>query len=169
MTEGAAPALRIGRVLKAHGVRGGLRVESLTDFPDRFEPGRQVTVDGRLLTISRSQPSEAGLIVSFAGIEDREKAAVLSGAYITVPLEEARPLPADRYYHFQLVGLEVVESGGRKALGTVQEVLSYPANDVLLVTGAAGERLIPMVSSVVLGVDLGRGRITVDLREDTQA
>jgi ribosomal 30S subunit maturation factor RimM len=51
----------------------------------------------------------------------------------------------------------------------VQEVLSYPANDVLLVTGAAGERLIPMVSSVVLGVDLGRGRITVDLREDTQA
>lgn len=169
MTEAAAPALRIGRVLKAHGVRGGLRVESLTDFPDRFAPGRQVTVGGRLLTISRVQQSDEDLILSFAGIEDREQAAALRGSYITVPLNDARPLPADRYYHFQLVGLEVVNSRGLKPLGTVREVLTYPANDVLLVAGGAGERLVPMVSSVVLSVDLSGRRIMVDLQEETQA
>lgn len=169
MTDSASPPLRIGRVLKAHGVRGGLRVEPLTDFPDRFNPGRQVTVEGRLLTISRSQQSDEGLIVTFAGIEDREQAAALRGAYITVPLDDARPLPADRYYHFQLVGLTVVDSRGGGTLGTVREVLSYPANDVLLVTGAGGERLVPMVSSVILKVDLDVGQITVDLREETQA
>jgi len=167
VTEGAAPALRIGRVLKPHGVRGGLRVESLTDFPDRFDAGRQVTVDGRLLTIARSQESEAGLIITFAGIDDPEEAGALRGAYITVPLGEARALPADRYYHFQLVGLRVIDNHDQKTLGTVEEVLSYAANDVLRVTGAGRERLVPMVSSVILEVDLGEGRITVDLREET--
>ena len=167
MTEGAAPALRIGRVLKPHGVRGGLRVESLTDFPDRFEAGRKVTVDGRLLTISRSQESEGGLIITFAGIDGPEEAGCLRGAYITVPLDEAHALPAGRYYHFQLVGLRVIDKHDRKTLGTVAEVLTYPANDVLRVTGAGRERLVPMVSSVVIKVDLGEGRITVDLPEET--
>jgi len=169
VTEGAAPALRIGRVLKPHGVRGGLRVESLTDFPDRFDAGRQVMVDGRLLTISRSWQSEGGLILNFAGIDNPEEAGPLRGAYITVPLSEARTLPADRYYHFQLVGLRVIDNLDHHALGTVAEVLTYPANDVLRVTGAGRDRLVPMVSSVVLKVDLGEGQITVDLREDTEA
>ncbi len=169
MTEGAAPDLRIGRVLKPHGVRGGLRVEALTDFPDRFDAGRQVTVGGRLLTITRSQQSEGGLILNFAGIDNPEDAGPLRGAYITVPLSEARALPADRYYHFQLVGLSVIDNHEHRTLGTVEEVLTYPANDVLRVTGAGRERLVPMVSSVVLEVDLGEGQIMVDLREETEA
>ena len=169
MTEGAPPDLRIGRVLRAHGVRGGVRVESLTDFPDRFHPGRQVTVGSRLLTISRSQESQAGLILNFAGVEDREAAATLRGAYITVPLSDARALPAGHYYHFQLVGLEVLQAGGQP-LGTVEEVLSYPANDVLRVSGgSSGERLVPMVSGVIVKIDRDLGRITVDLREDGEA
>jgi 16S rRNA processing protein RimM len=169
LTEGAAPDLRIGRVLKPHGVRGGLRVESLTDFPDRFDAGRQVTVGGRVLTISRSQQSQGSLILNFAGIDNPEEAGVLRGAYITVPLSDARALPADRYYHFQLVGLSVIDNHDRKPLGTVEEVLTYPANDVLRVTGVGRERLVPMVSSVVLEVDLNEGQITVDLGEDTEA
>lgn len=162
MTEGASPALRIGRVLKPHGVRGGVRVELLTDFPDRFDTGQQVTVAGRRLTVSRSQQQEGSLLVTFAEIDDRERAAELRGAYITVPLEEARTLPAGRYYHFQLVGLKVIEAGSEEALGQVEEVLTYPANDVLRVTGAGGERLLPMVSSVVRKVDLSAGEITVE-------
>lgn len=162
MTDGGSPALRIGRVLKPHGVRGGVRVELLSDFPDRFDPGRQVTVAGRRLTVARSQEQEGSLLLSFVEIEDRERAAELRGAYITVPLEEARELPKDRYYHFQLVGLKVIEAGSKEALGEVQEVLTYPANDVLRVTGAGGERLLPMVSSVVRKVDLKAGEIVVE-------
>jgi 16S rRNA processing protein RimM len=166
LTEGAAPDLRIGRVLKPHGVRGGLRVESLTDFPDRFDTGRKVTVAGRLLTISRSHQSEGGLILNFVGIDNPEDAGPLRGAYITVPLSQARPLPADRYYHFQLVGLTVIDNRDQKPLGRVEEVLTYSANDVLRVTGGGREQLVPMVSSVVLEIDLGEGQITVDLPED---
>jgi 16S rRNA processing protein RimM len=169
VTEGTSPALRIGRVLKAHGVRGAVRVESLTDFPDRFKSGRQVTVAGRTLTIARSQEAEGSLLLSFAEIGDREQASELRGAYITLPLEEAHSLPAGRYYHFQLIGKRVHDSRSQRALGQVEEVLSYPANDVLRVLGAGRERLVPMVSSVVLRVDLTAGEIEVDLQEETEA
>jgi 16S rRNA processing protein RimM len=161
--------LRIGLVRSAHGVKGALRVELLTDFPDRFAPGREVEIAGRRLRVARSTEQPAGLLVTFDGIDDRNAAEVLVGAYFTVPLEEARALPADQYYHFQLVGLRVFDVHGDRELGAVVEVLTYPANDVLRVTDGTREVLIPMVRSVVRAIAPSEGRITVDLPEETQA
>jgi len=169
VTTQPEPDLRIGRVLKAHGVKGALRVELLTDFPDRFAAGREVLVAGRRLTVARSEGEEGSLLVTFEGIDDRNLAEPLVGAYCTVPLAEARALPADRYYHFQLVGLRVVDARDARELGQVAEVLSYPANDVLRVTGRDGEILIPMVRSVVRSIVPAERTITVDLPEETSA
>jgi 16S rRNA processing protein RimM len=161
--------LRIGLVRSAHGVRGALRVELLTDFPDRFAPGREVNLAGRRLRVARSTHQPDGLLVTFDGIDDRNAAEPLVGAYVTVPLEDARALPADRYYHFQLVGLRVFDVHGDRALGEVAEVLTYPANDVLRVTDGSREVLIPMIRSIVRAITPSEGRITVDLPEETQA
>jgi 16S rRNA processing protein RimM len=161
------PDLRIGRVLKAHGVKGALRVELLTDFPDRFAPGREVAVAGRRLTVARSEELDGSMLVTFEGIDDRTAAEPLAGAYLTVPLAEARALPADRYYHFQLVGLTVIDTRGGRELGKVAEVLTYAANDVLRVTDGDKEILIPMIRSVVRSIAPAEGRITVDLPEET--
>jgi 16S rRNA processing protein RimM len=161
--------LRIGLVRSAHGVKGALRVELLTDFPDRFAPGREVAVAGRRLRVARSAEQPDGLLVSFDGIDDRNAAELLVGAYCTVPLEDARALPADQYYHFQLVGLRVFDVRSDRQLGEVAEVLSYPANDVLRVTDGSHEVLIPMVRSVVRAIAPSEGRITVDLPAETQA
>jgi 16S rRNA processing protein RimM len=163
------PELRIGRVLKAHGLKGALRVELLTDFPDRFSPGAGLEVGGRRLTVARSEELDGGLLVSFEGIADRSAAEPLVGAHCTVPLAEARRLPADRYYHFQLVGLRVIESRNARELGRVVEVLPYEANDVLRVVGADRELLIPMVRSVVHAITPAEGTISVDLPEETRA
>jgi 16S rRNA processing protein RimM len=163
------PDLRIGRVLKAHGVKGAVRVELLTDFPDRFAPGREVLVAGRQLRVARSEDLGATMLVTFEGIADRTSAEQLAGAYFTVPLGEARALPADQYYHFQLVGLTVIETGSARELGTVAEVLTYAANDVLRVTDGDHEILIPMIRSVVRSIAPAEGTITVDLREETRA
>lgn len=164
----AEPALRIGRVLKAHGVKGALRIELLTDFPDRFAPGREVQVAGRRLTVARTEEQEGGLLVTFNGIEDRSAAEPLTGAYCTLPLTEARRLPADRFYHFQLVGLTVFDARYGREIGRVAEVLTYEANDVLRVTGGDREILIPMVRSVVRSITPADGVITVDLPEETE-
>lgn len=169
MTAGAPrPALRVGRVVGAHGVRGEVRVEPLTSFPDRFAPGAQVEVDGRVLTIREVGGGSAQLVLRFEEVVDRDQAAGLQGAYLTVPLEQARPLPDGQFYHFQLVGLRVRDRHGRD-LGTVVDVLEYPANDVLQVRGEQGEVLVPMVRAVVQAVDLEKGVIEVDLPEETEA
>jgi len=168
VTTPPEPDLRIGRVLKAHGVKGAVRVELLTDFPDRFAPGREMQLNGRRLTVARSDGQDGSLLVSFEGIDDRTAAEQLTGAYCTVPLADARALPAGRYYHFQLVGLTVVEAGGAHELGQVAEVLSYLANDVLRVTAGDREILIPMIRSVVRSIAPAEGKITVELPEETK-
>jgi 16S rRNA processing protein RimM len=161
--------LRIGLVRSAHGVKGAVRVELLTDFPDRFAPGHEVNVGGRRLRVARSREQPDGLLVTFEGIDERNVAEELVGAYCTIPLEEARALPADRYYHFQLVGLRVFDTRSARELGQVAEVLTYPANDVLRVTSGTNEILIPMIRSVVRTIAPSEGRITVELDEETQA
>jgi len=169
VTDEAEPDLRIGRVLKAHGVKGALRVELLTDFPDRFAPGREMVVGGRRLRVARSEELQGSVLVTFEGISDRTAAEPLAGAYVTVPLAEARALPADHYYHFQLVGLTVFDTRQARQLGRVAEVLSYAANDVLRVTDGDREVLIPMIRSVVRSIAPAEGMITVDLPEEAQA
>jgi 16S rRNA processing protein RimM len=163
------PDLRIGRVLKAHGVKGALRVELLTDFPDRFAAGREVLVAGRRLKVARSEEVGGTMLVTFDGIDDRTAAEPLTGAYVTVPLGDARALPADHYYHFQLVGLRVFDTREDRELGRVAEVLTYAANDVLRVTDGDRETLIPMIRSVVRSIAPAEGTITVDLPEETGA
>ena len=165
----AQPELRIGRVRKAHGTKGAVRIELLTDFPERFRPGSEVEVSGRRLVVTRSEPSDDGLVVSFEGIDDRNQAEALIGVYCTLPLSEAKPLPADRFYHFQLVGLPVFDARQQRDLGRVAEVLSYSANDVLRVVDGKTEILIPMVKTVVRVINPTEGRIIVDLPEEIEA
>ena len=169
MTSEPEPDLRIGRVLKAHGVKGALRVELLTDFPDRFAPGSEVFVAGRPMRVARSEELDGSMLLSFEGINDRTAAEPLAGAYVTVPLAEARALPANRYYHFQLVGLTVFDTRQARQLGRVAEVLTYAANDVLRVTDGDHEVLIPMIRSVVRSITPDEGKIIVDLPEETGA
>jgi 16S rRNA processing protein RimM len=79
------------------------------------------------------------------------------GGTLAVPRSALPQLPEDEYYAFELIGLVVVEEGGRE-LGRVRDVLDYPANDVLeLDSGAA----LPLVEACVRQVDLAGGRIVV--------
>jgi len=164
----AEPELRIGRILKAHGVKGALRIELLTDFPDRFAAGREVEVAGRRLTVARTEQQDDELLVTFDGINDRSAAELLTGAYCTLPLTEARRLPADRFYHFELVGLTVFDARDGREIGRVAEVLTYEANDVLRVSSGDRDVLIPMVRSVIRSITPAEGAITVDLPEETE-
>lgn len=147
---------------------GAVQVEPLTDFLDRFAPGQRVDVDGRVLTIAAAEGAGV-LLVRFREVGGRAEAERLKDAYINVSVSEARPLPKGRFYHFQLVGLEVVDAASGHSIGQVAEVLTYPANDVLRVTGGPREVLVPMVRSVVRSITPTEGRIVVQLLEDREA
>lgn len=170
MTPGEpGPRLRVGRILRVHGVDGAVRLESLTDFAERFRKGARFAAGDRTLTVQSARNGGGSLIVRFDEIPDRGAAQAVVGAYLEVPLAKARALPAGRFYPFQLVGLPVIDAATGQAVGSVVEVLAYSANDVLRVSDGSTERLIPMVRSVVDSIDLKAGHIVVRIPEETQA
>ncbi len=157
--------LAVGRVLRPHGVRGELRVEILTDYPERLAtlPYLYVGSDYRRYAVKQGRVHHDVLLLELVGCEDRNAAELLRGMWLYVALEDAIPLETDEYYHFQLAGLQVETTTG-EALGEIVEVLALPnANDVYIVHGARGEILIPGVREVVKELDLTTGRMVINL------
>jgi ribosomal 30S subunit maturation factor RimM len=140
----------IGRVGKRHGLDGSFVVEGASESPERFAPGATLYVDGEPAQVVAAKRSGGRPVVRL----DRP---VERGQTLAVPRDALPPPEEDAYYVFQLVGLRVVEAGGRE-LGRVQDVAPGVANDVLeLDSGLA----LPMVAACVLDVDLEGGTIRV--------
>lgn len=157
--------LAVGRVLRPHGVRGELRMELLTDYPERLAALKTLHVgEGHIpYRLSAVRLHQGIALIKFEGVDDRNTAETLRGATVEVALEDAIPLEEGEYYHYQLVGLPVVTDAGER-LGEVVEVLQSPgANDVYVVHGPHGEVLIPAIAEVILDLDVQAGSITVRL------
>ena len=155
----------IGLVSRPHGVRGEIRVESLTDRPDRFARLSRVwlvragTELGEFdVESSRALGKAVGL--KLHGLDTPEAVAALRGVEIQAEPLSADDLPAGTYYVSNLVGLDVRTDEG-EPLGVVAEVMSCRANDVLVVRHGASERLLPLVGDVIVKIDLGERVVVV--------
>jgi 16S rRNA processing protein RimM len=160
----ALKMLAVGRVIRPHGVRGELLLESLTDFPEHLAKVETVylgdeAVPHRLLAarVHRHQ-----LILRLEGCQDRDCADEYRGQVVQIMAEAAAPLPPGAYYHHQLVGCRVVSDEGED-LGTVVDILETGANDVYVVDTPAGELLLPAIQTVILNIDLAAQTITAHL------
>ncbi len=148
--------LAIGRILRPHGITGELRVEILTDFPERLEKLRYLYVGAayRRHALQSVRFHQNLALLHLDGISDRNAADTLRGQLVWVALADAAPLEEGEYYLHQLVGMHVSTEAG-EALGEIVEVLDLPgANDVIVVHGLRGEVLIPATREVVLSMDL---------------
>ena len=145
--------LEVGRVTKAHGVRGELVVSLITDRLERVAPGSILHVGDRQMVVTASRPHQKNHIVSFEGVSSREQADELHGAVLMAePLDDENELWAH-----DVIGDVVVNTAGDR-IGVVESVQANPASDLLVLdTGA----LIPVV--FVLSRD--DGAILVDLPE----
>jgi len=125
----------VGRVRKAHGIRGEVVVEAITDAPDAvFAAGRRVfagTAAGDLapnrteLHIETSRPFNEGLLVAFAEVPDRTVAETWRGRYLLLPADELPPPSDDEVYVHDLLGMRVELASG-ELLGTVDETYELP-------------------------------------------
>ena len=161
--------LAVGRVVRPHGVRGELLLEVLTEFPQHLAEAEVVYVGEaaapHALRRVRMQRGKQQVIIQLADCLDRNAAETYRGQLIQIKAEQAAPLPPGRYYHHQILGLEVVTDAG-EALGQVTEILETGANDVYVVTGPAGEEvLLPALKSVILQIDVEARRMTVHLMD----
>jgi 16S rRNA processing protein RimM len=159
----------IGRVLRPHGVQGELRVEIITDYPERLtqhahfylaHPSSPEKV--RRYLVEELRQHREMLLLKLDGCDDRGGAEALRDMLVQIPVEEAVPLEEGEYYHFQLVGVRVETESG-EWLGQVVEVLETGANDVYVVRGPRGEVLLPAIRDVVRELDLESQRMVVHL------
>lgn len=150
----------MGQVASAFGVEGAVKVVPLTDFADRFDRGSTLLLDGAERQVEWSRHAAGGLVVKLAGIDNRTVAEMYRGRYLEVGEHAVRPAGEGRFYHHQLVGLDVVTASGRR-LGQLAEVLEKPANDVWVSRDGQVEHLIPATRDAVVTVDLDARRIVV--------
>jgi 16S rRNA processing protein RimM len=143
----------VGRVGRPHGVNGAFFVEGPSERDEVFAVGATVLADGEPAEVVSSQRGSGGRPVI------RLDRAVARGAELTVPRGSLPELPAEEgeFYVFELVGLRVEQEDGR-LLGTVREVLQYPANDVLELDSGLS---LPLVEACVRSVDVEGERIVV--------
>ena len=146
MTE----TVRVGRVGRPHGLDGSFVVEDASEDPERFAVGATLLVGGEPARVAGSKQARGRPVIRL----DRR---VERGAALEVPRADLPPPDPDSFYVFQLVGLQVVEEGGRE-LGRVEDVAPGVANDVLELDS---ELSLPLVEDCVLEVDLEGGRIVV--------
>lgn len=155
------PTVAVGRIGRAHGIRGEVAVLVLSEVGGRFADGAAVYLeDGRILTVESARPHRGGLVVKFREVRDRDQAEELSRKVLVVPESMSPELPEGSWWDHRLVGCEVVTESGR-SLGTLQEVIHTQANDVWSAVAEGRETLIPALKDVVVSVDVADKRILV--------
>lgn len=156
--------LVVAQVRGFHGLRGALRLESLTDHAEeRFAPGKTLFVEGSdsPLTVAESVPDNLGWRVRFAEIADRTAAERLRDVYLEAVVAPGEELPRGEFYWHQIVGATVSDVDGT-VLGKVVDVYRAGGAEVLLVSGPRGELDVPVVRSIVRIFAPARGEIVVD-------
>lgn len=152
----------VGRIGRAHGIRGDVAVDVRTDEPERrFARGAVVLANGRSLTVAASRWHSGRMLVSFAEVADRTAAEQLRGTLLESEVDpDEVPEDEDAYYDRQLIGLEARGANG-VVIGSVVSVVHHDEQDTLIVAADGRELMIPFVSALVPTVDLAGGHLIV--------
>lgn len=158
----------VGSIAGAFGVAGEVRLKSFCAIPEDIATyGALWTEDGkRSFTVKLTRPVAGGLGARLSGVASKEAADALRGVELFADRSRLPSLPDDEFYHADLIGLEVRDTGGR-LIGTVRAVHNHGAGDLLEIFGQGrkGPLLLPFTKAAVPTVDLATGRIVADLPE----
>jgi 16S rRNA processing protein RimM len=156
----------VGRIARAHGLRGQVIVNPETDFPDeRFQPGAELFIERggaiETLTVTTARFHGERPVIGIAGVETMNAANTLAGQELRVPVDRLAALPPDTFYRHDLIGCAVETRDGR-AIGIVRDVEGTLTGSRLVVDGERGEVLIPLVAPICTVIDPAAKRIIVD-------
>lgn len=159
----------IGEIIATHGIKGELKVKSLTDFSkQRFKKGNRIYIEyqGDLLSveIESFRMQQDLVLISLKGLDDINLIEKYKHCRIFFDKAQIPPLKKGEYYYFQLKGLDVIDQNGA-SIGTVIDIEETGANNCLRVSSKEKEILIPYVPAFILNVDLKKKQITIRVIE----
>ncbi len=150
------PMAEVGKIVGVFGLEGFVKVSPFTDFPERFDEGESLFLDGVRREIIDSHWKGMQVRIKFRGVTHINHAEPLVGKSLYIPISERPELDEDEYYLTDLIGMTVKTKEGR-VLGPVKDIFQGPAQDVLVI----GDIYIPMVFEFIHKVDLKKKVITV--------
>lgn len=160
----------VGAIAGAFGVAGEVRLKSFCAEPEAMAAyGALWTEDGkRSFTVKLTRPVAGGLGARLSGVATKEQADALKGTTLWADRARLPSLPDDEFYHADLIGLAVQDTGGA-ALGRVTAVHNHGAGDVLEIARPGGKTLLlPFTRAVVPTVDLTAGKIVADPPDEAE-
>lgn len=162
LTDRRPRFIPVAEVARPVGIKGAVKLQLLTDLYNIFEPASEVFIgdDHAPATIERFHRTGARL--KLKGVDSRERAEALRGETIYCETERAVGLLNGRYFHFQIIGLEVVTTEN-EVLGKVVEIFETGSNDVYVVRRQSTEILLPATKEIILDIDLDGNAMTVNL------
>jgi 16S rRNA processing protein RimM len=153
----------VGRVLRAWGIRGDVKIAPFTDRPEDFKQYRSVLIgpQRKRYDVKSFRPYQGNWLLHLVGVESRNEAGALHGQEILIEAAQ-RPRQEGEFFAREVIGLKVRTVAGED-LGEVVEILVTGANDVYVVKGPRGEILLPARVEVIKGIDVEAGVMTVEL------
>jgi 16S rRNA processing protein RimM len=155
----------VARLRRAHGLKGEVLAEIVTDFPDRLTPEAIFLfgVEKVPMTIKAVRSHNDGLLLTFEGVGSRDFWQGKQNQYLYSSIDDLPELQENEYYEHEIIGLEVVDLDG-KNWGKVSEILQTGANDVYAIVDTNGaERLIPATTEVIKEIDISQNFIRIEL------
>ncbi|MBO9360571.1 MAG: 16S rRNA processing protein RimM [Thermoflexus sp.] len=154
--------LAVARIARPWGVRGEMKLEILTDFPEQLKRLQRVYIGEEAIPYEgvHFRYHKGMILMQLPGCETREAAEALRGRLVLIERAEALPLPPGEFYEHEILDMEVYTTEG-VYLGRVKEILYTGANDVYVVLGPSGEVLIPAIRDVVRQIDVEANRMVV--------
>ncbi len=170
MIQNSGPAhgdlVMIGEIVKPHGIRGEVKVHSYSGRPENFQHYTEIVLQEpaenrtKIYKVAKSREQGKLAILQLEGVASRDAAEALQGSTVWLKKDDFPQLDADEYYWHQLEGRKVVTESGRE-LGKVSKLFSTPAHDIMIVTGAGHEYLIPVKGNIIRNIDEQGGKIVI--------
>lgn len=161
--------ITIGKAVKPFGVKGEMKIEPMTDFPERFKDlsrvylvspsGKEIVCEVKSVRYAGETP-----LLVFSGYDSPETAKVLNGWLVKVPEEDVVPLPEGRYYWYELIGMDVLSEGGEK-LGAIVDIFETGSNDVYVMKRGRQEVYLPATKEVIKRIDRKARQMVIHLMD----
>lgn len=152
--------LIIGKIVKAQGIKGEVKIIPITDDVLRFNKLKKATVKGQEMTVESSRVQNDCAYVKFKGVDTRNDAELLQNEYVSVAREDAVKLPKNTWFIVDILGSKVFVDN--KEIGTLTDVMQNAAVDVYVVSDGKNETMFPALKDLIKNVDIDKKTITLD-------
>lgn len=161
----AEPFVPLGEFVTTHGLDGWLKLNPFNPNTTAFVPGAHVFVEnasGRLsMAIEGSKPHNKQFLIKLHGVNSIDDAQRWVGSTLLVDSQALKPLEPGEYYHYQVIGFEVIHVDGER-IGTITSTLSTAGGEIYVIQGSKKEHLIPAVKEFIEEVDFTAQRMVIN-------